>query len=349
MRIVVVGASGNVGTSLLSALAGEPAVDSVLALARRVAELEVPKTEWAHADIATSDLARRFGGADCVVHLAWVIQPSHDQERMWRTNVEGSARLFRAVKEAGVRNLVYASSVGAYSRGPKDRLVDESWPTDGIRTSFYARHKAEVERRLDRFERESPDVRVVRMRPALTFKREMGAEARRLFLGPLVPNPLLRPGAIPVFPDTPGFRFQAVHSHDVAEAYRLAITSSASGPFNLAAEPVLDSRELARLLEARLVRVPGSALRAVTALTWRLHLQPTPAGWIDLALGVPLMDSTRARTELGWTPKRTASEAFLDILGGVREGVGLGTPPLATGTGGPARARELLSGIGERE
>jgi UDP-glucose 4-epimerase len=349
MRVVIVGASGNVGTSLLSALAEEPGVASVLALARRVADLDVRKTEWAHADIATSDLARRFRGADCVVHLAWVIQPSHDQERMWRTNVEGSARLFRAIQEAGVRNLVYASSVGAYSRGPKGRLVDETWPTDGIRTSFYARHKAEVERRLDRFQRESPGVRVVRMRPALTFKREMGAEARRLFLGPFVPNPLLRPGAIPLFPDTPGFRFQAVHSHDVAEAYRLAIMQDVSGAFNLAADPVLDSPELARLLEARLVPVPGSVLRALTALTWRLHLQPTPAGWIDLALGVPLMDSTRARTELGWTPRRTASEAFLEILAGVREGVGVETPPLAPGTGGPARAREVLSGIGERE
>ncbi len=349
MRVVVVGASGNVGTSLLAALAAEPGVESVLALARRVADLEFPKTEWAHADIATSDLARRFRGADCVVHLAWVIQPSHDQERMWRTNVEGSARLFRAANEAGVRNLVYASSVGAYSRGPKDRLVDETWPTDGIRTSFYARHKAEVERRLDRFEREAPEVRVVRMRPALTFKREMGTEARRLFLGPFVPNPLLRPGAIRVFPDTPGFRFQAVHTDDVAEAYRLAITSAASGPFNLAAEPVLDSREFARLLEARLVRVPGSALRAVTAITWRLHLQPTPAGWIDLALGVPLLDSTRARTALGWVPKRTASEAFLDILAGIREGAGLETPPLAPGTGGPGRAHEILSGVGERQ
>ena len=38
--------------------------------------------------------------------------------------------------------------------GPKDRRVDESWPTTGIPTSFYSRHKAEVERLLDRFEEE---------------------------------------------------------------------------------------------------------------------------------------------------------------------------------------------------
>ena len=77
--------------------------------------------------------------------------------------------------------LVYASSVGAYSPGPKDRRVDESWPTAGIESSFYSRHKAEVERLLDRFERETPSVRVVRLRPALIFKREAASGIRRLF------------------------------------------------------------------------------------------------------------------------------------------------------------------------
>jgi nucleoside-diphosphate-sugar epimerase len=55
-----------------------------------------------------------------------------------RVNVDGSARVFRAVADAGVRSLVYASSVGAYSRGPKDRLVDESWPTDVLRGATVA-------------------------------------------------------------------------------------------------------------------------------------------------------------------------------------------------------------------
>jgi UDP-glucose 4-epimerase len=154
MRVVVVGASGNSGTSLLTALAGDPEVTSILGVARRPPALEWPKTDWARADIARDDLVPLFREADAVVHLAWLIQPSHDVERLHATNVEGSSRVFRAVADARVRVLVYASSVGAYSAGPKDRAVTESWPTDGIASSFYARHKAEVERRLDRFERE---------------------------------------------------------------------------------------------------------------------------------------------------------------------------------------------------
>jgi nucleoside-diphosphate-sugar epimerase len=87
------------------------------------------------ADIAEDDLVSRFAGADAVVHLAWEIQPSHDEAAMARTNLLGSHRVFEAAA-AGVGAIVYASSVGAYSPGPKDRAVDDSWPTDGIATSF---------------------------------------------------------------------------------------------------------------------------------------------------------------------------------------------------------------------
>src|SRR5213075_1528842 len=101
-----------------------------------------------------------------------LIQPSRDERITHTVNVEGSARVFEAAADAGVGALVYASSVGAYSPGPKNRLVDESWPTEGIPTSFYARHKAEVEGLLDHFQREHPEVRAVRLRPGLIFKRE---------------------------------------------------------------------------------------------------------------------------------------------------------------------------------
>ena len=349
MRVVVVGASGNTGTSLLRAFADDTAIDSVVGIARRRPELRFAKTDWAEADMARDDLVPLFRGADAVVHLGWLIQPSHDLSALWRVNVEGSTRVFRAVAEAGVPALVSASSVGAYSRGPKDTAVDETWPTDGIPTSHYATEKAEVERRLDRFEREHPDVRVVRIRPAFIFKREAGSEVRRLFAGPFLPNRLLRPRLVPFVPDIPRLRFQGVHSYDVGDAYRRAVVSDVRGAFNVAADPVLDAHEIARLLKTRVVKVPTGAVRGLVALTWRLHLQPVPAGWVDLALGVPIMDSTRARTELGWTPRHSATEALNDLLEGMRDGAGIATPPLDPKTGGPFRAGEIATGVGEKD
>jgi UDP-glucose 4-epimerase len=349
MRVVVVGASGNAGTSLLRALADDPTVESVLGVARRRPHATFPKTEWAEADIATSELAPLFRGADAVVHLAWLIQPSRDLQHVWRTNVEGSTRLFHAVGTAGVPALVYASSVGAYSRGPKREAVDESWPTNGVPTSFYARHKAEVERRLDRFERERPEVRVVRLRPGLKFKREAAAGIRRLFAGPFLVNPLVRPKLIPVVPKIPGLRIQAVHTDDVAEAYRLAVTTDARGAFNVAAEPVLDPATLARALGARQLPLPAGVARAFAKVTWRAHLQPTPPGWLDLALGVPVMDTTRAREELGWRPTWSSTDALRDLLEGIAEGAGFDTPPLSAEKTGPGRVEELTTGVGSRE
>jgi nucleoside-diphosphate-sugar epimerase len=328
VRVVVVGATGNVGSSLVRALSADERVESVLGVARRLPRLELPKVAWAAADVTRDALAPIFEGADAVVHLAWLIQPSRDQTTLWRTNVAGSQRVFDAVAEAGVGTLVHASSVGAYSPGPKDRAVDESWPTGGIPSSSYARHKAEVERRLDRFETEHGRVRVARLRPALTFKRSSASEQRRLFAGRLFPGFLARPALIPVFPDVPRLRFQAVHTDDIAEAYRLAVTGDARGAFNVASEPVLDSARLARLLDARLVSVPESAVRRAMDLTWRLRLQPSPPGWADLALESPLLDTGRARQELGWSPRWSAEDAIRELLAGLQAGAGEPTPAL---------------------
>jgi nucleoside-diphosphate-sugar epimerase len=332
VRVVVTGATGNVGTSLLRALAGEESVSSVVGIARRVPEgggAEFPKVEWVAADVAADDLDPAFAGADAVVHLAWVIQPSHREDVLEAVNVGGTGRVLAAAARAGVRHVVYASSVGAYSPGPKDRAVDESWPTDGIPSSFYARHKAATERLLDRFEAEHPGVRVVRLRPGLIFKREAAAGIHRLFLGPLVPGPLLRPRWLKAVPRTPRLVFQAVHTTDVAEAYRLALVGDARGPFNIAADPVLDGRRLAATFEGWSVPVPQAALRLGAGLSWRLHLQPTPPGWVDLAYAVPVLDTARARREMGWRPRVSATDALVELLHGFADGAEGPTPALA--------------------
>ncbi|HZT94410.1 MAG TPA: NAD-dependent epimerase/dehydratase family protein [Gaiellaceae bacterium] len=328
MRVVVTGASGNVGTSLVRALAADGDIEEIVGLARRLPLRNFHETEWQAANIEHDDLVPLFRGADCVVHLAWRIQPSHDLPALRRTNVDGSERVFRAVAEAGVPALVYASSIGAYSPGPKDRRVDESWPTEGTPTSFYARHKAEVETLLDRFQLERPETRVVRLRPGLIFKRSSGEEQRRYFLGPLFPRVLARRGAVAVVPNVAGLRVQAVHTRDVAEAYRLAVVGDARGAFNVAAEPILDAPTLAQALGARVVPVPPAVARGAIAASWRLRLQPTPPGWLDMGLSVPLMDTTRARDELGWEPRHSSLEAVREVLSGIAEAEGEPTPPL---------------------
>ncbi|CAM5239190.1 NAD-dependent epimerase/dehydratase family protein [Streptomyces microflavus] len=333
-RVVVTGATGNVGTSVVRALAGDPGIGSVLGLARRRPSLEIAGVEWDTVDLSRDDSEERLTGllrgADAVVHLAWRFQPTHDPVITWRSNVLGSQRVFRAVERSEVPALVHASSVGAYSPGPKDEPgVNEEWPTHGWPDAAYCREKAYLERVLDTFELRHPQIRVVRMRPGFLFQETAAPEQRRIFAGRHVPGSLLRPDLLPFVPDLEGLRFQVLHTDDAAEAYRLAVLNDVRGPFNLAADPVVDARKLADLLDARVVRIPRALVRTALAGAWRAHAVPASPHLFDAVLRLPVLDSTRAHEVLGWQPTRTADQALNAFLRGVREGRGEDTAPLA--------------------
>ena len=329
-RIAIVGATGNVGLPLMRALASDPSVERLVGIARRRPSTtpDIPNAEWIAADTARTDLHAAFEGMDAVVHLAWAIQPSHDDAALFRTNVEGSMHIVDAAQAAGVDTLVYASSIGTYAPGPSDVRVDESWPHTGISSSFYARHKATVEGILDRVEAERSSMRIVRFRPSLILRHRQGSEVVRNFLGPLIPPVLLEPRWIKLLPIVPGLSFQVVHTDDVVQAMVAALRSDVRGAFNLAAEPIIGLDALAEVLGARGVTVPGPIVRAAVDLSWRARLQPTPPGWIDMALSVPKLSTDRARAELGWTPVHSSYDALLAVLKGVGEGAGEPTAPL---------------------
>jgi nucleoside-diphosphate-sugar epimerase len=344
----VVGASGNVGTALLRRLADAPAVDETVGVSRRPPPDTPPyRTRWAARDIGGSvnDLVEVFRGADAVVHLAWQIQPSQQPETLRRSNVIGSRNVADAVVRAGVPALVYASSVGVYSpaRSKHDR-VDERYPRDGVPGSLYSRQKAVVERLLDRVERDNPSLRVVRLRPGLIFQHDAGGQITRYFLGPLAPVSLLRWRRVPVLPLPRNLRVQCVHAADVADAYARAITSDARVAFNVATEPVLDPATIARALGGRPVPVPSSLLTWAAATTWITRLQPTDPGWVWLGMKAPLMDASRARTELGWAPRFDAVTALTDLIDGMAAGAGTGSPALRPRAAVPDRLAELARG-----
>ncbi|MFG1823762.1 NAD-dependent epimerase/dehydratase family protein [Microbispora bryophytorum] len=347
MRVVVIGASGNVGTSVLAALESEPSVTSIVGVARRMPSRQPAKTEWRTADVFRDDLNPILADADAVVHLAWLFQPTHDPVTTWNSNVLGSMRVFDAAVRAGVSVLVHSSSVGAYSPGPKDPPVDESWPTHGWPNAAYGREKAYVERMLDILERDHPDIRVVRMRPGFIFKEEAATEQRRLFAGPFLPRRLMRPGLIPFVPDMPRLRFQALHSQDAGEAFRLALTRDVRGAFNIAADPVIDPAALADLLGARLVPVPAAVVRTAVSAGWHLRLIPASPGMVEMVLQIPIMDTTRARRELGWQPRHSAVDALRAVIEGMRRGAGMETPPLAPDSS-RRRIKEVTTGVGTR-
>ena len=71
MRVVVRGATGNLGTSCLQLLAEDRRVNQIVAIARRAPRMSFHKTQFVERDVSKDTLEDQVEGADAVVHLAW--------------------------------------------------------------------------------------------------------------------------------------------------------------------------------------------------------------------------------------------------------------------------------------
>jgi UDP-glucose 4-epimerase len=340
MRIAVTGLSGNIGSALLRRLAvrsHEVGDVGVVGVCRRPPRSDgsqplYRRARWVSQDLAAPDarerLAEAFAEADAVVHLAWLFQPSHDIAYLERACVGGTAAVLGACQDAGVGHLVHMSSLGVYSPGPADPAgprVDESWPHEGIPTSVYSRHKAAAERLLDERPHDRPPL-VTRLRPALVMQSAAASALLRYGLPSWVPSSVLR--WLRVLPLDRRLAVQTVHSDDVADAVLAVLQQRAEGAFNLAAEPPITAADLAGALGAHLVHLPAPVLRTAVALSWHTGVQPLDPGWIDLAFASPLMDTTRARTALGWSPGLPADDTLRELVRGMLHGSAGGSPAL---------------------
>lgn len=340
MRIAITGASGNAGTALLRNLQRQlkrkPGSLELVGISRRLPDTSrepYAGVQWHTLDVGLErDIPRleeALDGVDAVVHLAWQIQPNRDLDMLHRTNVMGTKNVLDAAGRAGVKQVACASSVGAYSKSGKDQRRDESWPAGGMAGSHYSRHKAEQEKLLDGFMAANPGIAVARLRPALIFQEHAGAEIGRYFLGRVLSRLVPPKPWLPILPVPDNLVFQAVHADDVAEAYWRVVDQRASGAFNIAAEPVLTPQELGRILGAkRILPIPMALLHAVVDLTWRARVQPTDSGWVEMAAGAPIMDTSRAERILAWEPKVSSIDAVKELLAGMGKGEGVSPSPV---------------------
>ncbi|WP_174187933.1 NAD-dependent epimerase/dehydratase family protein [Nocardia barduliensis] len=340
MKVVVTGASGNVGTALLRTLRDDG--DEIVGISRRAPDLAhepYSVARWIARDLGTDDavepLRAACAGADVLVHLAWAIHPRRGDPPMRRTNLVGTENVLRAVAETAVPHLVVASSCAAYTPAERWRRVSEGWQTSGVPGSAYSIAKAELETRLDRFEADHPEIRTARIRPCGIAGIEAAAELGDWILPPWLPRRLLGERVLPV-PLWREFRLQLVHSRDVAAAIRQIVRRRAQGAFNLSAEPCLRADALATMFGG--FRLPATRwmVDAVAWPGWWSGLQPLHPGWLALADRVSLIDSAKARRELGWVPRVGAGEVCAELVSALRAGQSGHSPPLA-----PARRIEV--------
>jgi nucleoside-diphosphate-sugar epimerase len=355
MRIILVGGSGNIATAVLRNLAVRHPNWELVGLCRRIPPRVPPydRATWHSIDVAdpnvTPRLVELFTGADAVVNFAWGFQPTRNPAYLHRVGPGAVRSIVAAVEQAHVGQLVQLSSVGAYRAAERPgQHVDESWPSTGMPTSLYSRHKAEAERVLDDFEQRSDGVVVTRMRPGLVMQAAAGGSLARYGLPGYLPAVLLR--LLPAVPVGQRLIIPVVHADDVASAIVASLERRAGGAFNLAAEPGVTGKDIAAILRAWSVSVPPPVLHFLVQLTWRLRLQRIDAGWLDMAFAVPLLNCHRANSVLDWRPTVDARAALAEAISGMTSGVGASSPVLRRRTVGNQLADLIRRGpITDRE
>ena len=344
MKILVTGATGNIGSAVLRALEGRG--HCVTGVARRpprdVTERE-PTVAWTALDLSDPGSLPALRGlveqSEAVVNLAWAFQPMRDPGYLQRASVgilEGVAGLALA---SPATRLVHVSSVAVYSPRRSDARVDEGAAREGIPGATYSRLKVEAEQELWlAAARHDAHERVAVLRPCLVGQRLAGGPMLRCGTPAIMPGALLR--RLPALPVDERFGIQMVHANDVADAVVRVVETGASGPFNLASEPVLRGVDIARALDARPVRVRQEVARSLVEVAWRLHLHPLDPGWVDMALQAPWVDAGRAREVLGWRPQYDARAVLAELVAGMSAGAGAGTSALR-----PRRLTDGLEGL----
>ena len=322
------GPTGEIGRAVVGALERSPEVERVLGMARRPFDPAAQgwkKVSYRRGDVLNRDaVADLVKDADVVVHLAFIIMGGPQETSA--VNMEGSRNVFEATVSAGVKRLIYASSVAAYGfHGGNPQPLTEEVPALGTASHYYSAQKAEVEAILGEVLGGSSTAAYV-LRPCIVG----GPDAPLLIdslpytqLSERLPGPLLRlldgvPILKPVLPD-PGVPFQLVHHDDVASAMRAAVLGrGAPGIYNLAGAGELTVKQLAEELGWYSIPVPELAVDAVAEMIGRLSFLPAQAQWIAAFREPMIMDVSKARRELRWRPKHDALQTLRETIAAQR-------------------------------
>jgi nucleoside-diphosphate-sugar epimerase len=323
LTVAVTGPTGEIGKPFVQALERTREVKRILGMARRPfdpSSLGWRKTEYRQGDITNrSDVDALVEGADVVVHLAFIVLGASDATR--DINLEGSRNVFQAAVDAGVRRLVYTSSVAAYGFHEDNPLpLGEDVPARGTEAHPYSAQKAELESVLAQTVDGKVDTYV--FRPCIVA----GPQARMLVdaipyvrIGERLPRvvralfdqvPILKP----VIPD-PGVPFQLVHHDDVASALKAAVLGKGEpGVYNLAGDGEITLSDLADALRWYSVPVPDLALDATAELVSRLPFLPAEATWVNAGRVPVVMDTSKAKRKLRWRPRHSTRETLQQVV-----------------------------------
>jgi len=325
LTVAVTGPTGTFGFGLIPQLQADDRVVRIVGIARRPfdpAACGWTKMEYRRGDVRDPGALRdAFARADVVVHLAFLVTGAASGGAIRSVNVEGTLNAFQAAAAAGARRFVYSSSVAAYGFHPDNPVgMTEDWPVRPAARLFYAQEKAELERMLHAEVAARPaGLALYLLRPSIVLGPH-AVGAKGVLPGPLAPLGrwlARRAGRLPVPVPVlaPALPLQLVHEEDMGQALlRCVVAAGPPGAYNIAADGIITAADVARELGMLPLPLPAGPAQLAARAIAALPLLPPVAQWVEAASHPAIMDTARAKKELGWAPRFTALETLRDTL-----------------------------------
>jgi UDP-glucose 4-epimerase len=304
MKYVITGGSGYIGTRLTEFLIGREDTELIA-----IADLRPPRYPRAKVQFHRTDVRERSQlrvllervKPDALVHLAFVLNPMHDEHQMYEIDVGGTQNVLDAASRAGVEHLLVTSSATAYGAFADNPVpLDEEHPVRGVPDFEYARDKAECDRLCQLWALQHPDRTMTIVRPCIVF-------------GPNVDNYILRAWTkIPFQADfgQPSPPMQFVHEEDLVEALVLLLDGRHEGPFNVAGDGTMTLDECSKAIGRRIQRVPLALYWRFVGLMWLVRQSESPPGNLHFVIHPWVVSTERLKQTTGWKPRHSSRETF---------------------------------------
>jgi UDP-glucose 4-epimerase len=310
--VLVTGASRFIGGQLAARLAADPSIDRVIALdsmpPRPQLSRRLGRAEFATVDLRNPLIAKVISDAkvDTVVHASMGAAPrtAGGRAMLKERNVVGTMQLLAACQRSTtVTRLVVKSTGAVYGTSSRDQAVfTEGDEANEVPASGYAQDAVEVEGYLRGFTRRRSDVDVTVLRFANV-------------IGPRIDTMLSRYFALRIVPIVLGYdgRLQLLHEDDAVAVLERATRARLPGLFNVGADGVLLVSQAIRRAGAIAVPVPGPVGAVGRLLRGARFIDYSPDQMKFLSFG-RVLDTTKLRTEFGFTPRWTTGQAFDDYV-----------------------------------
>ena len=304
MRYVITGGSGYIGSRLVEHLSEREDTERIVVCDVRPPQVMRPKVEFQHLDVRDREAARSLlerVKPDALVHLAFILNPVHDEHFMYDVDVNGTHNVLEAAGKAGTEHVLVTTSAVAYGAFPDNPVpLTEDDPVRGVAAFSYARDKTESDRLCQLWAAKYPDRTMTIVRPCVVF-------------GPSVDNYLVRLWTRQPFQVDVGNmenEIQFVHEDDVADGVIRLLEGRHEGAFNVAGDGQMAIRETAELSGQPIRRMPLWLYRLLGKILWGLRLSEAPPGQIDYAIYPWLVSNDRLKQVAGWKPRYTSRETF---------------------------------------